>query len=174
MALSIQCLVSGLEGETLSQNRAWSRDRVLEKEQQASQALWDPWQTSYLMISCPSTTGLPDGKGRERGRFTHLTLTEESDGVLYENASSGRELCVGHWNHQECWEGPRAGTTPHPRVSCREASDVAPEFLPIVLLLPCLHLWPRGGQKAERWSQVVRWISLYRLHCSLDGLISHL
>lgn len=37
MALSIQCLVSGLEGETLSQDRAWSRDRVLEKEQQASQ-----------------------------------------------------------------------------------------------------------------------------------------
>lgn len=43
MALSIQCLVSGLESETLSQNRAWSWNGVLEREQQASQALWDPW-----------------------------------------------------------------------------------------------------------------------------------
>lgn len=67
---------------------------------------------------------------------------------------------------------------PPPHVSCREASDVAPEFLPTVPSLPCLHLWPGGGQKAGRWSQVVgyhavfivAWMGLFPISESVPAL----
>lgn len=47
MALSPQCLVSCLEGETLSQNQAQSWGGVLDREQQAGQALQGPWTSVH-------------------------------------------------------------------------------------------------------------------------------
>lgn len=167
MALSIQCLVSGLESETLSQNQAWSWNGVLEREQQASQALWDPWIN--VIPDDRVTRWEREGEGR-----VHASDLDRGVRWCLEREHKSRQGAV-------CWAlepsgmlgGAKCRDRPPPHVSCREASDVAPEFLPTVPSLPCLHLWPGGGQKAGRWSQVVGWISC-RLHCSLDGLISHL
>lgn len=81
-----QCLAPGLEG-ALSQNWAWSWDRVLERERQAPQTLRGPWTHVYLMLSCPSAAGLRNRKGR-----VHTSdLDPGSGGVWYENTCPGRE-----------------------------------------------------------------------------------
>lgn len=77
MALSPQGLVCGLEGETLSQHRAWPSDGVPGREQQAAspRAVDGVTQQSYE---------------RGRGRAgSHVTLTEEPDGVWCENTCPG-------------------------------------------------------------------------------------
>lgn len=124
-------------------------------------------------------TELQDGRGRERGGFTHLTLTEESDGVLNENTSPGRELCAGHWNHQKCWEGPSAGTTPPHMCPVGRPLMWLQSFCPqshhFLVCICGLEVDRRQGDGARSWVGyhavfIVAWMGLFPISESVPAL----